>query len=207
MRGVMICGQTVRELRKKAGLTQEQLAVDADCDPKTIGKAERSQGRVDLHVAVAIAEALDCSTEAILETSDSTRNDSNIQLVHAWNDALCSWDLEKLLAFHTDDTVLEIVGAHGVPAEERYEGIAQLKAHFEETSKILRLVWWDKDTIQITAVDNLVFMRSDATIEYAPNGKTYTTRHFNEFEFRDRLISRRVVIADYEGLRRILNDT
>ena len=205
MRGVLLRGEVIRDLRKKAGLTQEQLAAQVDCDTKTLGKAERSNGRLDLRIAVSIAEALKCSSERIIDPGTlQTKTEAHIEIVHRWNEAICKWCIDDLLRFHTEDSLLEIFGAEGTSAQETYRGIEQLRAHFEETSKILRITAWDRDTIRINAVDDLVFMRSDATIEYIPNGKTYTTRHLNEFEFRNEKIARRTVIADYEALRKII---
>ena len=41
MRGVLTNGNWIRDLRRSHGFTQEQLAVHADCDVKTLRKAER----------------------------------------------------------------------------------------------------------------------------------------------------------------------
>jgi hypothetical protein len=56
----------------------------------------------------------------------------------------------------------------------------------------------------VHAVDEYVFLRTTATIEYLPAGKSFTARHLNEFEFREGLIARQVNIADWGGLREIV---
>jgi hypothetical protein len=76
--------------------------------------------------------------------------------------------------------------------------------HFTAIFKLFRLEAVRDDDFRIHAVDDLVFLRTTATLEYLPAGKSYTTRHVNEFEFRDGKIARRVVVADYDRQRDIL---
>ena len=58
MRGIVANGGAIVAARRAAGLTQEQLASAADCDVKTVRKAEQGRERVDLRVVVRIAKTL-----------------------------------------------------------------------------------------------------------------------------------------------------
>ncbi|MBI4849710.1 MAG: helix-turn-helix transcriptional regulator [Nitrospirae bacterium] len=51
-------GQRIRELRKSAGITQEELGERAELNYKFIGELERGQVNVSLDSIVRIAEAL-----------------------------------------------------------------------------------------------------------------------------------------------------
>jgi transcriptional regulator with XRE-family HTH domain len=57
MRGVQVIGETIRSQRRQRGLTQEQLAAQADCDVKTLRQAEHSRA-IDLSSLKRIALAL-----------------------------------------------------------------------------------------------------------------------------------------------------
>lgn len=206
MRGIRVRGDLIRTRRKAAGLTQEQLAAAAGCDVKTVRKTERGAERVDLWVVSAIAEILGCETESliVLDAASEGKAELHLSLVNDWHAAFADADMDRLLALHTQDTILEIPGSEGLPAAGNFTGIAQLREHFLAMFKLFRLRAVQSDDFRIHAVDDLVFLRSTATIEYLPAGKSYTTRHVNEFEFRDGKIARRVVVADYDRLREIL---
>jgi transcriptional regulator with XRE-family HTH domain len=64
-----IVGQRVRELRKQAGLTQEELADKADSDFRHIGRIERGESHIQLNTLAWIAQALGVSPAELLEPS------------------------------------------------------------------------------------------------------------------------------------------
>lgn len=208
MRGVPVRGELIRNLRKAAGLTQEQLAATIECDVKTLRKAERGAERVDLWVVSAIGEALGCETDSliVIDADSDRKAEFHLSLVKQWHAAFADADVDRLLALHSEDTILEIPGSDGLPAAGNFTGIDELRGHFLALFKLFRLRAVQDDDFRIHAVDDLVFHRSTATIEYLPAGKSYTTVHVNEFEFRDGKIARRVVVADYDGLREIVAD-
>lgn len=189
-------------------LTQEQLATACECDVKTIRKAEGHEGRVDLRIVLALARALDCDVRTLLPQEQSGTNsvDQNLQMVLRWHEAFLSGDLESLLELHTEDSILEIPAAKGLPAAEDCQGIEQLRDHLTQIFQVFRVVSVRDDDFEIHAVDQLVFLRTTATIEFLPTGKSYTARHLNEFECRDGKIARRAVIADYDKLRQAMEE-
>ena len=64
-----IVGQRVRELRKQAGLTQEELADKADSDFRHIVRIERGESHIQLNTLAWIAQALGASPAELLEPS------------------------------------------------------------------------------------------------------------------------------------------
>ena len=99
--------------------------------------------------------------------------------------------------------ILEIPSADGLPAAENCCGLDHLRTHFEMIFQLFKVQHVRDDDFQLHAVGDLVFLRTTATIEYLPAGRTYSSRHLNEFEFRDGKIARRTVISDYSSLRDI----
>ena len=55
---VKILGETVRHYRKRAGLSQEELAERADLHPVYVGKVERGEQWISLHALLRVAKAL-----------------------------------------------------------------------------------------------------------------------------------------------------
>ncbi|HEY5463998.1 MAG TPA: helix-turn-helix transcriptional regulator [Hanamia sp.] len=53
-------GNLIRELRKSRGLSQEQLALQAEVDRSYVGGIERGERNVSFLTLVKIAECLDC---------------------------------------------------------------------------------------------------------------------------------------------------
>ena len=51
-------GTAIRERRKDASLSQEQLAEKADLHPVYIGKVERGEQWISLHALLRVAQAL-----------------------------------------------------------------------------------------------------------------------------------------------------
>lgn len=59
-------GQNVRRVRQHRGLTQEQLAFEADIDLTYVGGIERGKRNPSLIVMAAIADALSVSLSKLL---------------------------------------------------------------------------------------------------------------------------------------------
>lgn len=63
-------GETLREHRQRAGLSQEKLAAKAGIDRTYVGGAERGERNVALVNIVRLAEALDISAAELLDRID-----------------------------------------------------------------------------------------------------------------------------------------
>jgi transcriptional regulator with XRE-family HTH domain len=53
-----LLGETIRNYRDQAGMSQERLAEKADLHPVYIGKIERGEQWVSLHALLRVAQAL-----------------------------------------------------------------------------------------------------------------------------------------------------
>jgi transcriptional regulator with XRE-family HTH domain len=62
-----LLGKRVRELRKKRGLTQEQLAEKANVDVKYLGNIERGKENPTIGILEKLAEALSVKLHQILD--------------------------------------------------------------------------------------------------------------------------------------------
>jgi transcriptional regulator with XRE-family HTH domain len=63
-------GETLREHRQRAGLSQEKLAAKAGIDRTYVGGAERGERNVALVNIVRLAEALDINAAELLDRID-----------------------------------------------------------------------------------------------------------------------------------------
>ena len=65
-------GKMIAELRKKQGLTQQQLADKLDLSNKTISKWESGNGSPDISNLLVLAEALEISVDELLKGEINT---------------------------------------------------------------------------------------------------------------------------------------
>ena len=60
-------GDTIRQYRRQAGLSQETLAERADLHPVYVGKIERGEQWVSLHALLRVAKALKVRIRDLVE--------------------------------------------------------------------------------------------------------------------------------------------
>ena len=72
-------GDKIRTLRKRAGLTQEQLAEAAEVSVNFIGYIERGQRAVSIKTLERIAEALDVTPRNLFEFSEGDIDESSYE--------------------------------------------------------------------------------------------------------------------------------
>ena len=72
-------GDKIRTLRKRAGLTQEQLAEDAEISPNFIGYIERGQRAVSIKTLERIAKALNVTPRNLFEFSEGDIDESTFE--------------------------------------------------------------------------------------------------------------------------------
>ena len=53
-----VIGNAIRDCRKQAGISQEELAERADLHPNYVGKIERGEQWISLHALLRVAKAL-----------------------------------------------------------------------------------------------------------------------------------------------------
>ena len=62
-----VLGDAIRRRRKRAGLSQEELAEKADLHPVYIGKIERGEQWVSLHALLRIAKAMGITASDLIK--------------------------------------------------------------------------------------------------------------------------------------------
>ena len=71
-------GQRIREIRKKRGLTQEQLAEKTGVTDKFIGAVERGESFASFAKLEAIAKSLDCDLRHFFEIDYMDESESQL---------------------------------------------------------------------------------------------------------------------------------
>ena len=207
MRGQLSNGETIRQLRKLKGFTQEQLAEAAGCATRTIRNVEQSK-LIDIKTLqkIAVVLVVPLATISVFDSvSEEDQQQRHIGILHEWFEAFLESDIPRLLTFHHPETVLELPGAGtmpGIPESAIFTGLEALREHFTIVFSqfcFLRVLQQTFD-----AKGDLVFHRSTTTLRGIETGKEATVKFYNEFEFRDGLIIRRMTISDLAGHRHIL---
>jgi transcriptional regulator with XRE-family HTH domain len=106
-----LLGERIRELRKQAGLTQEDLADRADTNFRNIGGIERGERHIQLNTLARIAQALDVPPSVLLEALPKLPPKPKPPMPKTPKDEMLE-ELMKLLKRKSDDDVrlaLELV--------------------------------------------------------------------------------------------------
>ena len=201
MRGLLADGNAIRQFRKKKTWTQEDTADACGCSVRTIRNAERGD-RIDSRTLVGLANVLGATIESIIkpEAIEVSIAEQHVQTVRDWLDAFMTKDVERLMQFHHDDTVLELPGTYDMPAGGNFIGKQQVRHHFNTLFPTFDPV--EVHDEEFDAVGKLVFHRSTMTGKNRKTGYEITARYFSEFEFKDALIIRRMTISDLTEHRR-----
>ena len=102
MRGIFPDGEAITSIRRLIGLTQEQLAAHADCDVKTVRRAEKGEP-VDLRTLARIASGLGVECERVTQSMMSdqatgVQSESVDELVvEQWFSAWASADIKQMM--------------------------------------------------------------------------------------------------------------
>lgn len=131
MRGVMAAGDRITRQRRRQGLTQEQLAAQADCDVKTVRRAEHS-GVIDMKSLKAIAAALNAThTELVVSapSSGSTLGESlEVQsILRRWLRAFGDNDFDRVLPTVHRGAVLYLPGDNAVLYSGEHRGLKNIR--------------------------------------------------------------------------------
>lgn len=66
-RQLKILGDTIRDHRKQAGMSQEKLAEKANLHPVYIGKVERGEQWISLHALLRVAKAIGVKASELID--------------------------------------------------------------------------------------------------------------------------------------------
>lgn len=199
MRGVLANGNVLSSWRASRGLTQEQLAAMADCDVKTVRKAEHGQ-RIDLRTARQIASALgaDLSDCVFAESAPPGRAHRLRRCIEKWHDAWNRDDLGLILAQYHDDAVLYLPGAPEIPVSGTFAGRDQIRQVHEVAWKAMRSLPIAPCDYRIFVIDDLAVLEGVKGIPLK-HGEVIRLWCLQTFRFRgDRIIEHRV---EYDTLR------
>lgn len=193
MRGVLVDGEQIRIGRLARGLTQEQLAVAADVDVKTIRKAEQG-GRLDVGTLSSLSRALGVDLKTVVSdvSAEAEIKRIRMQVVERWIAAWDARDLEALLALHHDDAVMLLPGEPGIPFGGRFAGKQAIRAAHERAWQTLATQPVQPGDYQLVAGDDTVVMHGTKHVE-CPDGRfePLSSAHIYRF-IGDQIIELRV---------------
>ncbi len=120
-RGILPNFKRLLSARKSLGLTQEQVAVLADVDVKTVRKSE-SNTRLDVATLGRIAAALGLELCEVLAESTAAVRTSCRSTVRRWQFAWLRRDMQRLLLCYHADAVVVLPGEPFMPFSGRHQG-------------------------------------------------------------------------------------
>jgi len=151
MRGIETSGEQLRDLRRKHGLTQENLASQAGVDARTIRNAERGN-RVDVETLKRLASALKVHASDLARPEEQSEGDHAAVAIRQWEDAFFATDVDRLVSLYREDAVMRL------PSSPTIEGIQSIRAAFEAAFESFRFERATNSTLNV--VGDRVFLES-----------------------------------------------
>ncbi len=185
MRGVKPKGDRIVSLRKEAGLTQEALAADCDCDVKTIRSTEHSK-RVDVATLRRIAVRLGIDFREIVAKVSMDRREANIAAAMAFMRAFDERDPNAVAACFHEDGVLVVFADPRLPAAGEYRGNDRIRQWAESNFAAFRSSQAANGAYHIEAIGDLVYLRVVALqVEHVETRRRSEVTTLVEHEVRD----------------------
>ncbi len=197
MRGAVANGEAIRELRKSLALTQEDLAVLALCDVKTVCAAEKGR-RVDFGTLQRIAEALSVNLSSVSQQAEQALQQSRRQIrsIRAWQRAFDRGDVDGMLKLYRDDAVLRFPWSHKTTGGGAYRGKDALRRLIKTLFACLDPTTEAQQKLRLHAVDDCVFLRGQLRAKVRVTGHILASEVFHEFRMRQEKIVEQTALFD-----------
>ena len=119
-----LIGRNVYRRRMMMGLSQEQLALCAGLDPKTVNRIERGVGFASIGSMIKLAEALDCTPSDLYSNPRKTLNNKKVlDFIDEARNIIIEGEYESNteLLYTINQLLLEFMGAD-MPTEGKHKG-------------------------------------------------------------------------------------
>ena len=196
MRGAYAHGKSLQALRQARGLTQEELAVLAELDVKTIRNAEQGK-RLDLGTLSRLAYALETELKRVIQPG---RSEAELQIrrrdvILAWYRAWDAQDNETVLGLYHDRAVLRLPGSPSIPSAGTFQGKDQIRQANELFWSLCRTDPIPAKAFSLIASDNKVVLQDTKGVN-RPSGELVRFDCVHVMTFEDDLILEHVVHYD-----------
>ena len=198
MRGVIADGERIRSARLGRGLTQEQLAVSADVDVKTVRKAEQGK-RLDVDTLASLALALQIDVAELMTSDGSPEHREQVrrQVVERWVVAWDAQDIDALLDLYHEDAVMHLPGGPGIPFGGRFAGKAAIRQCNEQAWASVKTLPARDGDYSIVVADETVVLQGVKRI-CLPDGREVSLSSIHVYRFDGDLIIE--MRAEYDTL-------
>jgi transcriptional regulator with XRE-family HTH domain len=204
MRGVIPSGDRVLSLRKAAGLTQESLAAECDCDVKTVRSAERSK-RLDLATLRRIAARLGVDFRDIVADIPADRREANIAAAMASLRAFDARDPDGVAACFTEDGVVVVFADSRLPAAGEYRGRDRVRQWAETCFAAFWAQHYATGNYHVEAVGDRVYLHLiEPQVESLQTGRRSAVSALVEHEMRDGKIAEMRIFPESGAVERIV---
>ncbi len=208
MRSVPVNGEAIRERRKSLPWTQEMLAEQADCDVKTVRKAEKS-GHVDPSIVLRLAAALGIKQQDLLDNGALDREQANIEVALASLDGFNRRDPDAIASCFHDEGSISVLFETKFPGGGEFQGKDAIRQWAEITFQAMLTEQITPDMYRVDAVGEFVFIRTVREIEVTSLANQITVHAQVAHEFRildGKIISQRM-FPDTAALTQLIEES
>lgn len=189
MRGAIPNGEKILALRTAAGLTQEKLASDCECDVKTIRGAEHSK-RMDSVTLRRIAQGLGVDYRDLVADTPRDRREANIAAAENYIRAFNNRDPDAVAQCFREDGAVIVLADPRLPGSGEFRGQVRIRDWATICFETFQAEQITEELCQVDAVGDYVFVRvSQPKLQCLLTSKQTTVSFMSEFEIRDGLIA------------------
>ena len=201
MRGKTARGDRIRRARRARAMTQEQLAVAAGCDVKTIRNSESSRN-LDVATLRKIAEALDLEFESVVSTSPDPTNVHGefADKVRSWLAAMNTQDVAEAIECYSEDGQVVYPSGTRYPGCGTHNGHDQIRKHLVDWFGFADLELSQIGTIALQPNSNVVFLHVTTTGIIRSNSQPFRLDAIHEFQFAESGIVQHTAVFDTSKL-------
>lgn len=204
MRGAIADGERIRSARISRGLTQEQLAVRADLDVKTVRKAEQGK-RLDAGTLSRLALALGVNVQSLVRGADaeSAAQAARRRVVERWQTAWDARDIDAIMALYHDRAELHLPGGPQIPFSGIHRGQTEIR-------RAIELAWATAQTVPQQPEDYSLIVSGDSVVLHgrrglqSPGGEAVWLSNIHVLTFEGELILEQRVDYDTLGFSQAL---
>jgi transcriptional regulator with XRE-family HTH domain len=207
MRGFALNGPAIQTARQRLGLTQEQFAAQAQCDVKTVRKAEKS-GRVDAYVAIRLASVLQTTVEELTDRGSSEQQGKNCEVVAAWIEAFNQRDPGLVAELFDEEGAITVVSDVPIPGSGEFRGKSEIYSWAKTCFATYHTQRIDADMHRIISAGDVVFVYNTQEVQVSSMLTDRSTRAsaMHEFFIRNGKILTHRIITNTASLEKLVRD-
>lgn len=203
MRGILANGEKIAALRLAAGLTQEKLAANCECDVKTLRSAERGK-RLDIASLRRIAVGLGVDYHDIVVEVPADRREASVAVAMEFMRAFDARDPDAVADCFCENGAVIVFADPNLPGAGEFRGRERVHEWARACFAAFLAEPVHQGTYFVEAVGDRVFLRHESQrLESLTTGRHTKATVMSEFELTEGKIATLQIFPESSAVERI----